>query len=61
MKNTIVYIVTRDRRRVERENYESLSQADARAVKLRRLLKKWNDPDALRISVVKTTKPNQIR
>jgi len=61
MKNTIVYVVTRNRRRVEPENYESPEQAHARAVALRRILKKWNDPDALQVSVVKTAKPNQIR
>tara|TARA_R110000744_G_scaffold687_4_gene2658 strand:+ start:4401 stop:4586 length:186 start_codon:yes stop_codon:yes gene_type:complete len=61
MKNTIAYVVTRNRRRMEPENYQSADAAHARAFELRQLLKKWNDPDAKRIAVVKTEKPHQIR
>ena len=61
MKDNIVYVVTRNSRRVERENYSSSESASARAQALRRILKKWSDPDASRVSVVKTAKPNQIR
>jgi len=61
MKDTVVYVVTRASRRVERENYSSRERASARAQVLRRMLKKWSDPDSSRVMVVKTTKPNQIR
>ena len=61
MKNNTVYVVTRNSRRIERDNYESRDEAHTRVLGLRKLLRKWNDPDASRVSVVKTSKPNQIR
>ena len=61
MKDNIVYVVTRNSRRVERENYSSSESASARAQALRRTLRKWSDPDSSRVTVVKTSKPNQIR
>ena len=55
----IVYVVTRDGRRTEEQNYSTHAQAKARADSLKALLAKW-DPSSV-VGVVKTDKPRRIR
>jgi hypothetical protein len=59
-KNT-VYVVTRNSRRVEENNYSSKEDAENRAEKLVQVLKKWKDPDQKRVRVVETNNPLRIR
>ena len=59
--DTIVYIVTRDGRRIEEENYLTHAQAKDRADILRALLSEWDPASGRSVSVVKTDKPRRIR
>lgn len=61
MSEKYVYVVTRDKRRIEDVNYSSLSDANLRADRLRSVLKEWDPNDASKVDVRKTKKPNQIR
>ena len=61
MSESYVYVVTRNKRRVEDVNYLSLKDADSRAARLREVLKEWDPNDFKNVSVSKTKKPNQIR
>ena len=61
MSESYVYVVTRNNRRVEDRNYSSPKDAEARASRLRTVLKEWDPVDAKKVSVSKTKKPNQIR
>ena len=62
MKNDkAVYVVTRDGRRIEEENYSTHAQANDRADSLRSLLCEWDPPSAKTVRVVKTDKPRRIR
>jgi hypothetical protein len=56
-----VYVVTRNSRRVEENNYSSKEDAENRAEKLVQVLKKWKDPDQKRVRVVETNNPLRIR
>ncbi len=59
--DNIVYVVTRDGRRIEEENYPTHAQAKDRADILRALLSEWDPSSARSVSVVKTDKPRRIR
>ena len=61
MKDRTLYVVTRNGRRIEEENYLTHEEAKGRATALRALLKRWKDPDAFAVKTVKTQKPNRIR
>lgn len=61
MSNSYVYVVTRNKRRIEEVNYTSKSSADHRAQALIEALKEWDPQDVKNVSVVKTQKPKQIR
>ena len=56
-----VYVVTRNKRRIEEENYDSKEEAESRAEMLVETLKKWKDPDQRKVEVVYTDKPSRIR
>jgi hypothetical protein len=56
-----VYVVTRNSRRIEEENYSSRDEAQERAENLVKVLKKWKDPDQNRVKVVETATPAKIR
>jgi hypothetical protein len=60
-KNKMVYVVTRDRRRVEEQNYETNKEAKERKDVLAKMLRTWRDPDLRKISIVHTDEPNKIR
>tara|TARA_B100000242_G_scaffold72810_1_gene46525 strand:+ start:1784 stop:1978 length:195 start_codon:yes stop_codon:yes gene_type:complete len=57
----IVYVVTRNTRRIEEQNYDTQEEAEVRAQKLVEVLKKWKDPDVKRVRVVETNTPRKIR
>tara|TARA_B000000475_G_C15969701_1_gene436527 strand:- start:529 stop:717 length:189 start_codon:yes stop_codon:yes gene_type:complete len=57
----MVYVVTRNSRRIEEENYSSRDEAQERAENLVKVLKKWKDPDQNRVKVVETSTPAKIR
>jgi hypothetical protein len=61
MSQEYVYVVTRNKRRIESQNYTSLSQAEQRAASLRTALKQFDPKDVKKVDVVKTKKPKQIR
>ena len=56
-----VYVVTRNTRRIEEQNYNTQEEAEVRAEKLVEVLKKWKDPDVKRVRVVETNTPRKIR
>ena len=56
-----VYVVTRNARRIEEQNYNTQEEAEVRAQKLIEVLKKWKDPDVKRVRVVETNTPRKIR
>lgn len=56
-----VYVVTRNKRRIEDRNYSNAQDAELRADKLRDVLRKYDPSDVRNVSVVSTKKPNQIR
>jgi uridine kinase len=56
-----VYVVTRNSRRIEDRNYSIKEDAEERADKLVKVLKKWNDQDLKKVKVVFTDTPNKIR
>ena len=56
-----VYVVTRNSRRIEENNYLSKEDAEVRASKLVQVLKKWKDPDQKRVKVIETDNPSRIR
>jgi len=62
MKNKkSVYVVTRNRRRIEEENYSTEEEAQKRAEQLVEVLKKWKDPDQRKVEVIHTDNPSKIR
>ena len=61
MNDSIVYVVTRNGRRIEDKNYTDREGANIRAEALRKILKRWNDQDARKVQITKTNKPNRIR
>jgi|9_EtaG_2_1085328.scaffolds.fasta_scaffold00459_14 hypothetical protein len=57
-----VYVVTRDGRRVEPENYSSLKDANIRAHKLIETIKSFDKSSKKNsVKVVKTTIPHRVR
>lgn len=56
-----VYVVTRNSRRIEENNYSSREDAEKRATKLAQVLKRWKDPDQKRVKVIETDNPSRIR
>ena len=62
MKNKkSVYVVTRNKRRIEEENYSTEEEAQKRAEQLVEVLKKWKDPDQRKVEVIHTDNPSKIR
>tara|TARA_A100001037_G_C14796771_1_gene477087 strand:+ start:165 stop:350 length:186 start_codon:yes stop_codon:yes gene_type:complete len=61
MNDSNVYVVTRNNRRIEDLNYPTLSEAEIRADKLRKVLKRFDPNDIKNVSIKKTKKPHQIR
>lgn len=56
-----VYVVTRNSRRIEEQNYASKEDAESRAKQLVSMLQRWKDPDQNKVRVVKTDRPTKIR
>lgn len=56
-----VYVVTRNKRRIEEENYSTEEEAQKRAEQLVKVLKKWKDPDQKKVEIVHTDNPSKIR
>lgn len=56
----LVYVVTRDKRRVEPQNYENEQDAQERASKLIDMLKKYSPDCVKKVSIIKTVNPNTI-
>lgn len=59
-KKDMVYVVTRQGRRVEPENYTDEEAAKDRAARLIELLKKCSPQCASKVRIVKTRNPNTI-
>ena len=59
-KYDIFYVVTRNGRRIEEEDYWTFFQAAERANSLRKCLRKWGDKDAKRVDIIKTQDPQSI-
>lgn len=55
------YVVTRNGRRIEPENYAFKEVASRRASALYEVLRHFGDPDAQRIEVICTDRPYRIR
>tara|TARA_B100001027_G_scaffold85015_1_gene58207 strand:- start:502 stop:696 length:195 start_codon:yes stop_codon:yes gene_type:complete len=60
-KQKTVYVVTRNTRRIEEQNYNTKEKAEVRAAQLVEVLKKWRDPDLKRVKVIETNTPRKIR
>ena len=60
-KQKTVYVVTRNTRRIEEQNYDTKEKAEVRASQLVEVLKKWRDPDLKRVKVIETNTPRKIR
>lgn len=60
-KQKTVYVVTRNTRRIEEQNYNTKEKAEVRAAQLVEVLKKWKDPDIKRVKVIETNTPRKIR
>lgn len=60
-KQKTVYVVTRNTRRIEEQNYDTKEKAEVRAAQLVEVLKKWRDPDVKRVKVIETNTPRKIR
>ena len=60
-KQKTVYVVTRNTRRIEEQNYDTKEKAEVRAAQLVEVLKKWRGPDVKRVRVVETNTPRKIR
>ena len=56
-----VYVVTRDKRRIEEKNYSTMHAAESRLKALQKVLKEYDPSGLNRIGIVCTKKPNQIR
>ena len=60
-KQKTVYVVTRNTRRIEEQNYNTKEKAEVRAAQLVEVLKKWKDPVIKRVKVIETNTPRKIR
>ena len=56
-----VYVVTRNGRRVEAENYLSRAEANERMRQLILMVKEWDSNRENEIDVVRTTAPHRVR
>tara|TARA_B100000214_G_C23740518_1_gene523045 strand:+ start:374 stop:571 length:198 start_codon:yes stop_codon:yes gene_type:complete len=56
----VFYVVTRAGRRTSPSDYWTWDEATKEASRLRARLQKWNDPDAFKVEIVKTTSPESI-
>lgn len=56
----MVYVVTRNGRRVEPKNYENEADAQDRAAKLVTMLKEHSPRCAKKVSIIKTITPNTV-
>jgi hypothetical protein len=61
MSDKYVYVVRRDKRRIESKNYDDISAAEIRADRLRSVLKEWDPKGMSKVDISRTKKPNQIR
>ena len=52
MTESYVYVVTRNKRRVEEKNYSNLKDAEDRASSLRSALKEWDPKDVKKLSLI---------
>jgi len=59
-RKDVFYVVTRDGRRTSPQDFWTWHEAEEAAKKMRLWLREWNDPDAHRIEVVKTSSPHTI-
>lgn len=59
-KSKEVYVVTRNGRRIEQENYFSEGAAKVRAAALVKMLKKWSDSDMSKVEVLRTARPFKV-
>lgn len=60
-KDPAVYVVTRQGRRIEENNYSTHAEAKARAARLREVLLEWDPSSVNSVSITKTDKPKRIR
>ncbi|MAG59319.1 hypothetical protein CMO96_00825 [Candidatus Woesebacteria bacterium] len=59
-KTRSVYVVTRNGRRIEEDNYFGEQQAKERAQALIKMLKEWDDDDKGSVDVIRTSQPYKI-
>jgi hypothetical protein len=55
------YVVTRNGRRIESKNYLDFDQAKSRAEKLISMVQSWDANSINKVTIVKTSKPFNIR
>tara|TARA_Y100000361_G_C11159602_1_gene346302 strand:+ start:1751 stop:1966 length:216 start_codon:yes stop_codon:yes gene_type:complete len=55
------FVVTRDGRRVEEDNYKSKDDAEIRAEKLIAMIKKYSPHETQSVCIVHTSEPKRIR
>jgi hypothetical protein len=60
-KKKKVYVVTRNQRRIEERNYETMKEAKERLNALAKMLRTFRDSDLRKISIAHTDEPNKIR
>ena len=56
----VFYVVTRRGRRTSETDYWTKSEADEAALRLRKVLRQWNDLDKHKVEVIKTADPKSI-
>lgn len=56
----VFYVVTRDGRRTSPQDFWTWREAEKDAQRLRGWLRKWSDPHAHRVEVIKTGNPRSI-
>ena len=58
--NPVFYVVTRAGRRTSDKDFWTKDEADAAAMRLRKVLRHWEDRDFNKIEVIKTADPKSI-
>jgi hypothetical protein len=56
----VFYVVTRAGRRTSPTDYWTWDRAETDANNLKATLRRWNDKDASRVQIIKTTQPESI-
>jgi hypothetical protein len=59
--STTFFVVTRNKRRIEEANYKNIHDAEARADKLRAVLRECDPSDVKNVSIARTKTPHKIR